>query len=521
MSGFDLLVKNGTILTVDKELSRKRWFAVKDGKIAAMGERDDFAGEAKEVIDLNGDTVMPGFVDAHVHGTLQGMSHYGMDLLGINTVAGIVDAVREVCAKDPSDKVVYGYNMTMAKDLEDRRAPSRTELDAVTGDHPAIILNWTIHGGIINTKAIEYLKATAPDVAKLVNEQGYFNEDDPIAHILGLFTDEDFETFYIRLCEDCAKEGITTVHSLDGFWVKDDRDTDVLMRIIDTLPIEIRPYTQTFDVEKVYNYGLRQIGGCLPVDGSPPQMTAAFSEPYNMAPHTRGLLRYSDKELYGLISEASKRGMQCIFHTIGDRAIDQVMYIYQQVDREIGIRHLRHRIEHMSYPSPRCQEMAAEMGIVAVCQPTLANFLDRPDRNIIEFQLPKEKCIWQENFRIRMEAGITVANGSDAPAASLRTLDALNACVNMHNPERRISLDDAMKLCTINAAYAGHQEDRIGSLEEGKQADFIILDKDPYALPAGSDLSKLTVKATYKKGNCVFRNAESSVEAPSKDPHYC
>ena len=222
-------------------MSRKRWFAVKDGMIAAMGERDDFAGEAKEVIDLNGGTVMPGFVDAHVHGTLVGMSHVGLDLLGINTVAGIVDAVREFCAQDPTDKVKYAFNMTMAKDLEDRRAPSRFELDAVTGDHPLIILNWTIHGGIINTKALEYLKATAPAVAKMVNDQGYFNEDDPIAHILGLFTDEDFENFYKLLCEDCAKVGITTVHSLDGFWVKDDRDTEVLMRIIYTLPVEIRP----------------------------------------------------------------------------------------------------------------------------------------------------------------------------------------------------------------------------------------------------------------------------------------
>ena len=506
MSSFDLVVKNGTIITVDKTLSKKRWIAVKDGLIDAAGDRDDFAGEAKEVIDLAGDTVMPGFVDAHVHGTLAGMKHFGIDLLGINTVSGILDAVREFCAKDPSDKVVYGFNMTMAKDMEEKRAPSREELDAVTGNHPLIILNWTIHGGIVNSKAIEHLLATAPEAACLVDEKGYFNEDDPIGHILNLFTDEDFEQFFRCVSEDCASMGITTIHSLDGFWVKDDRDTDILLRVKDRLPIEIRPYTQTFNVQKVCDYGLKQIGGCLTIDGSPPQLTAAFSEPYNMAPHTRGFLHYTDQQLYEMVYNASKAGMQVIFHAIGDRAIDQLIYIYQQVDREIGIRDLRHRIEHFSYPSPRAQEMAAEMNIVAVCQPTLANFLDGPERNIIEFQLPKEKAIWQENFKIRMESGVTVANGSDAPAASLKTLDALNACVNMHNPERRISLDDAIKLCTINAAYAGHQEDRLGSLEVGKQADFIILDKDPYSLPEGSDLSKLVIKATYKKGRKIYSN---------------
>lgn len=504
MSSFDLVVKNGTILTVDKAMSRKRWFAVKDGLIAAAGDRDDFSGEAKEVLDLGGDTVMPGFVDAHVHGTLMGMSHYGINLLGVSSVSGILDAVRDFCAKDPSDKVVYGYNMTMAKDMDDKRAPSITELDGVTGNHPIIILNWTIHGGIVNSKALEYLRAEAPEAARFVDEKGYFNEDDPIAHILNLFSDEDFENFYRRVSEDCAGMGITTIHSLDGFWVKDDRDTDILLRMLDTLPIEIRPYTQTFDVEKVRRYGLKQIGGCLTIDGSPPQLTAAFSEPYHMAPHTRGFLHYTDQQLYDMVYRASSYGMQVIFHAIGDRAIDQLIYIYQQVDREIGIRGLRHRIEHMSYPSPRAQEMAAEMGIVAVCQPSLANFLDGPERNIIEFQLPKEKCIWQENFKIRMESGITVANGSDAPAASLRTLDALNACVNMHNPERRISLDDAIKLCTVNAAYAGHQEDRLGSLEAGKQADFIVLDRDPYSLPEGSDLSRIEIRKTYKKGRQIF-----------------
>ena len=504
MSNFDLVIKNGTIITVDSTLSKKRWIAVKNGMIAAVGDRDDFAGEAEKIIDLNGDTVMPGFVDAHVHGTLMGMSHFGIDLLGINTVAGILDAVREFCAKDSSDKVVYGFNMTMAKDMTDRRAPTREELDDVTGEHPIIILNWTIHGGIVNSKAAEYLQANAPDAARFVDEKGYFNEDDPIAYILDLFSDEDFEKFFMRVSEDCASMGITTIHSLDGFWVKEDRDTDILLRIMDRIPIEIRPYTQTFDVKKIHGYGLQQIGGCLTIDGSPPQLTAAFFEPYNMAPYTRGFLHYTDQQLYDMVYEASKYGMQVIFHAIGDRAIDQLIYIYQQVDREIGIRDLRHRIEHMSYPSPRAQEMAAEMGIIAVCQPTLANFLDGPDRNIIEFQLPKEKCIWQENFKIRMESGITVANGSDAPAASLRTLDALNACVNMHNPERRISLDDAIKLCTINPAYAGHQEERLGSLEVGKQADFIIIDRDPYSLPVGSDLSKIVIRKTYKKGRQIF-----------------
>jgi predicted amidohydrolase YtcJ len=505
MSYFDLLIKNGTIITMDKALSKKRWLAVKDGIISAVGDRDDFCGEAKEIIDLDGKALMPGLIDAHVHSTLTGIGKMGIDLAGINTVNGILDAVGEFCAKDPSDKVVYGFNMSLAKDMVGKKLPDRFELDAVTGNHPIIMLFWTVHGGILNSKAMEHIAST--NAAVYVDENGFFNEDYPIGHILNLFPDEDFENLFMDIANECASKGITTVHSMDGMWVKDDRDTDILMRILNTLPIEFRPYTQTFDWQKIRNYGLKQIGGCITIDGSPPQLTAAYSEPYRNAPHTRGLLNYSDKELYEFVKAATKEGMQVAFHAIGDRAIDQVIYIYQQVDREIGIRHLRHRIEHLSFPTDRATEMVAEMNVPAIMQPALANMLDGPKENRFEFQVSKEKAIRHENFAMRMKAGVKVANGSDSPAAPLDGFIAINAAVNMHNPERRVSLDDALKMCTINAAWAGHQEDRIGSLEVSKEADFIVLDKDPYALPTGADLTQIVVEETYKKGKRIFKKA--------------
>ena len=503
MNNFDLLIKNGTIITMDNTLSKKRWMAIKDGIVSATGDHDDFGGNAKQQIDLKGKAVLPGLYDAHVHSTLTGLGQIGIDLNGVSTVNGILDTVAEFCSKDHSDKVVYGYNMTMAKDMVEKRVPNCFELDAVTGDHPIMILFWTVHGGVMNSKAAAYVKST--DAADYVDDNGFFNEDPPMGHIFNLFNDKDFEKLFMNIAKQCASRGITTINSLDGMWVKNDRDTDILMRIRDSLPIDFVPYTQTFDLNKVLKYGLKQIGGCLTIDGSPPQLTAAYSQPYVKAPHTRGFLTYTDKELYDLVTAATKAGVQTSFHAIGDRAIDQIIFIYQQVDREIGIKHLRPRIEHFSYATEQHMEMAVELNVVAVAQTTLANTLDSANGNYFAFQVSEEDSIKHENFARMMKNGVTVAAGSDTPAAVLDSLVGINSAVNAYNPLRRISLDDALRLFTTNAAYACHQEDRKGSLEKGKEADFIIIDRDPYSFANGEDLSTISVEETYRKGKLIFK----------------
>ncbi len=507
MSAFDLVIKNGTVITMDKEMSKKRWIAVKDGLIAATGSRDDFSGEAKTTLDLKGRSVLPGLIDTHAHVAMTGFGQVGIDLAGVTTVKGILDRVREFCEKDSSDKVVFGCNMCMLDQMEDRRIPNRFELDKVSGDHPVMLILWTAHGGVMNSKAIE--KANLLPEMEAVRESGFFNEDKTSIHVMGniynLMTDEDFVNLYEDIGTQCASRGITTVCALEGMMVKEDRDVDILMTVLDKLPIEFIPYTQTFNWQKIYKYGLKQIGGCLCIDGSPPQLTAAYQEPYPCAPHTRGFLNYTDRELYDYVTSVTKAGMQVGFHAIGDRAIDQIIHIYQQVDREIGIKHLRHRIEHFSLPSERNIEMAAEMNLVAACQPVIGNMIDGPGGNMFESFCSKEKSQRHENFSIVMKGGVTVCGGSDSPVSPLDAFAGIDAAVNAYNPARRVSLDDALKLYTFNAAWACHQEDKKGSLEVGKEADLIIVNKDPYSINGCIDQSVITVEETYKKGKIIFR----------------
>jgi len=506
MSGFDLLIKNGTVITMDGELSKKRWLAVKDGIIEAVGD-DDFTGEAAETVDLNGRALIPGLVDTHAHVSGTGIIGGGLKLAGVNTSKGILDIIEEACAEDDTDSVVSGGNMFMPEEMEDKRVPSIEELDAVSGNHLVMLAFWTGHGGVANSNTLN--NANLPPEMEYIRKDGIFLEDAHSFYIMGSTLarrpDSYFEKVYTDLANKCASLGMTTVHALDGMFVRDDKDVEVLVKIKDDLPIEFVPYCQSFDLARVMGYGVKQIGGCLSVDGSMPQYTCCYEDPYPTMPSTRGLLNFSDRQLYEFVTACTKAEMQVAFHAIGTRAIDQIIWIYRQVDMELGIKHLRHRIEHFSVPTDEHIAMAAEMNIVANTQPAIGNMLDGPQGNAYLQWLPPEKAALSEKFNRFMAGGVMTTGGSDSPVTPMDSLFGIDNAVNAFKEERRVSLDDAFKIYTINAAYATHQEDIKGSLEAGKHADMVILDQDPYTMEGGFSRAAIGVDATYKKGKLVYK----------------
>ncbi|MDR2295350.1 MAG: amidohydrolase [Clostridiales Family XIII bacterium] len=519
MSEYELLLKNANIITMDKDLSRKRWLAVRDGRIAATGTDDASAPAAKTVLDMGGKTVMPGLTDTHAHATMTGIGYRGVDLAGAGSVAEILERVEAFCGADRGGGVIFGGNLPMGEQLKEGRLPDRYELDGVSGGRPVMLVLWTVHGGVLNSAALP-LARLAPEMA-YVEKDGVFNDDHTAFHVIGnlyaTLSEKDFRDIYFGIAADCAARGITTLHALDGMMVKDDKDTEVLKDILTELPIEFVPYTQTFDVDKIHGYGMKQIGGCLSLDGSPPQLTAAFSAPYPVAPHTRGFLNFTDEKLYRFVTECTKRDMQVGFHAIGDRAIDQILYIYRQVDRELGIRSLRHRIEHFSTPSERHMEMAAEMNIIATAQPGIGNMLDNENGNGFEAFAPPETARDIERFARVVRYGILTAGGSDSPVTPLDCFAGIDAAVNAFNPERRVTLDEALRMYTVNAAHTEHRENEKGSLEPGKYADMIIVSNDPYAVKGRISLDTVGLEATYKRGGIVY-DALSIPKDPGNDP---
>jgi len=501
---FDLVVKNGNILTLDGNLSTASWVAVKDGIIEAIGDRNDFSGEAKAEIDLQGKTLLPGFIESHAHGSLTGIALSAVNLIGAQSVKDILDLVGAACKNDPSDRLIVG-NFLIPYNIKEGRLPNRHELDEISGNHPVILVFITYHGCVVNSKALAV--AALPKMTEK-EAQGIIEQDTTAFHtihnVYGLFSEDEVAQIMANCFMYAISNGVTTLHSLDGMLIKDDLDIDVTMKMqkLGQIPLNVVTFPQTFDLNKVNNWGLPRVGGCLTLDGSPNEYTACLFEPYPEFPHTRGLLQYSDYKLYDLASEATKQGKQCAVHAIGERAIDQIIYVYNQVDKEQGIKHLRHRIEHFSLPTDRHIEMAAEMQIPVTLQPAISHMFDVPGNSQFERWVGKEKASRMENSAMLIKAGLVVCGGSDSPVTPLQPLLGIDSAVNNSNPLRRVSLTDALKMYTINSAWAAHEEKAKGTIEVGKNADFVVLDQDPYDVQ--DKISTISIEKTIVKGKVVF-----------------
>jgi len=507
----DLVLKNCNILTMDRNLSKARWVAVKNGIIVALGNRDDFSGEAKKVVDLEGKTVLPGFIDSHAHVAVTGLMTKTIDISSrVNSVKDIMDVVKEECEKDKTSRLMIFSNAPTFAYLEEKRYPTRWELDEVSGDQKVVLILWSLHGGIANSKALSLLPSMPEDIRDEVEPNGLFDSDTAafycMGHYFNTFSDEEIAGFYQYVTDMALANGITTIHNLDGMFFDNDHDIDVFFNIKDRLPIHFVPYVQTFNIKKVKDrFKLPRIGGCLCIDGDPDQLTICTVENFPSRPTSRGLLTYSDYYLYKFVSAAHAAGLQCAFHAIGERAIDQIINIYYRVIKEQGQNGLHHRIEHFWMPSDQHIAMAAELQITLPVQSIAVEVFGAVGATRYDALLPKEKADKAWMLPTFLKAGINMSNGSDTPCTPMDPLFWLDCIVNATDPKRRISLDDALRMNTINGAISGQHEKKSGSIEVGKDADFVVIDRDPYKVK-GKLKDEITIEKTIVNGKIVFEN---------------
>ncbi len=502
----DLVLKNANVLTMDAGLSKARWVAVKSGVIEAIGDRDDFTGNARTVIDLQEKTLMPGFIDSHCHVSSGGLIlSSAIDVMGkVKNLRDLLDIVKEECEKETSDRIMLFVGVPTFDCIEERRYPTRWELDKVANGHKVALFLWSMHGGIANSAMLDCIPLTG-DIKEEVEPDGIFDSNLSafycMGYIQGAYSEKEIAGFYKYIADLELSAGVTTVHSLDGMAFVDDCDIDIFLKIQDQLPIHFIEYAQTFDLKKVRDkYRFPRIGGCLSIDGAPGQLTIAVEEPFPIQPSSRGLLGFSDEHLYNFVSAAHASGMQCAFHAIGERAIDQIIYIYRRVIREQGQNGLHHRIEHFIMPSDLHVEMAAELGIRVGLQPIISDGWGDRD---YEQWLPKEKASKAWVMPRLLKAGINISSSSDCPCSPIDALGWLDALVNARDPKRRVSLDDALRMNTINGAISGGHQKVSGSIEKGKNADFVVLSGDPYHIQ-GKFKDGIFVEKTIVYGKVVY-----------------
>ncbi|HWQ78304.1 MAG TPA: amidohydrolase [Anaerovoracaceae bacterium] len=506
----DLILKNGNIVTMDPALEKCNWVAVKGGKITGRGIGAPPDTDAGLVIDLKGKTVLPGLADCHVHTLVAGLNLNAVPLQHAKNIGEVLALMRRAC-READSEWVFGANY-VPQNVQEGRYPDRWELDSASDGKKVMIMAATLHGCAVNSEGMKVsdVPEDMPGVEKKNGcPSGIFSSDESsflaTANVLGSLPDGILWGFIGDCCANAVSKGVTTMHGLFGQFVKGDRDVDLILKNKDKLPLEMAVFYQTWDVKQALDLGLPRVGGCLTLDGALFEYTMANFEPYSSAPALRGVLYHNDDEVYQVVSKAHAADLQCSMHAVGERAIDQLIYTYRRVIMEQGRKDLRHRIEHFCLPTDGQIAMAKDLGLILSMQPGFTYLWDRAKGGEFEFCLGRARADRWDPFHRIIGAGCIVCGGSDCPVTPVEPLVDIASCVHGHNPIRNIPVDDAIRMYTVNAAYAAGLEKSKGSIEVGKDADFVAVNMDPYEHFDQDDIYDLAAEMTIKAGTVVYQ----------------
>lgn len=465
--------------------------------------------EADRVVDLPGATIVPGFIDTHVHLSWTGAALDNQEVAASTSAAELLRIARTRCAEAGEGPVVLtGFDETRW----DRPGhPSIDELDAVSGGVPLAIVRADGHVALANTAAI-----AAADAA---GEEGL--ERDAVGRPTGRLTqraaealarwgvasltDHQVQSLQLRGAGIAAARGVTAIHEMQMPHAAGLRDLDVLLGHRERLPVDVMPIVATTDLPLVIDRGFAAVGGDLPVDGSVGARTAALTQPYADGGGD-GTAYYGDDELAEFFHAGHAAGLQVGVHAIGDRAIEQVLRAWERVYRALDSRERRHfrarrhRIEHCEMIASAQVERAAVLGLAASIQPAFDRLWGAPG-GLYDAGLGPERAAAMNPFRTLIDRGVEVGVGSDAPVTPLDPLLAVASLQTHHAPNQRLSRAESLRLHTIGSARLGHQEEKKGALAPGMHADFVAYPHDPLE---AEDLEALAPILTVSLGREVF-----------------
>lgn len=519
--GVDAVIKNANVLTLEQdhlaEAERPRAVAIDAGRIRAVGSNaqiEALAAEDTRVLDARGRTVMPGFIDCHVHFTQTGLGSLGPQVYGVTSKEAVLALIaEEVSERRPGEPLlVHGCCF---HDLDS--VLSCSDLDRVAPRNAVMVADLGAHACAVSSRAWERiaLPAGTPGVdtdgagRRAGVLRGVANTRARYAYYSEIVTDDMRVAALHRASRMALEVGITTVHALDGGspdgrgWLPE-RDIVVLLDERGRLPVHTVVYFQSIHVEVARDLGLPRIGGCVWVDGTYFERTAGLAEPYADDPGNCGCLYFEQAELDAFVWEAHRAGLQVSMHAIGDAAIEQLLLALERALRREPRGDHRHRIEHFSLPTGAQIERMASLGVVASMQPNFAIHppLDESGHRTgagLERLLGTPRFGRRHPYRRLLDAGVLVCGGSDADPAPMGPLIGVERLVSHPESIRRLSAHEALRLYTANAARAAFEEADRGTVSVGKVADLVVLAQDPTTAPAAS-LSQIGIDLTMVAG---------------------
>ena len=517
----DLLLHNGKIVTVDDAFSIHQAVAVRDGKIVEVGGNDlveKYA--ARETIDLEGKTVLPGFNDVHIH--ISGSPIREIDLTETTSVAELQQQVRAKVAQLGEGEWITGYGWSEDAFAEQRK-PTRADLDEAAPRNPVTLTRAGGHSAVVNSLAFELAGITndSPNPERGIlekDERGELNgiireRQDTVGRLVPRATREETRPSFIQNLRDLLELGITSLAQA-GVSTRGYGEWEVVYgEHGEELPranVQIRwggPEQMNAFGKKTGDGDERLRVGAVKVfvDGGFTGPSAYTIDSYRSEPGFHGSLDLPEEELRTIITQAHEMGWQMGFHAIGDAAIQLVVNYFVEVLEDSPRDDHRHYLNHFTVrPPPEVMELMAEYNILITQQP---NFTYTLEGRYVEY-LQEEHAAHNNPLRSPMDHGVFVALSSDI--LPIGPMVGIYAAVTrkgvsgaVYAAEERLTMEEAIRGYTRNGAYITFEEDIKGTLEPGKLADMIVLSDDLLTIDPERILD-VVVEKTIVGGRVVF-----------------
>lgn len=522
------LFANGKFSTMNGSNHRAEAMLVAGDRIVEVGTAWEVAAHPlapeAEKVDLQGRRVIPGMIDTHVHFSAYAEGKRAVDLSGCRSIPEIVEKLKERARDVPQDRWIRGMGFDHSL-LEEKRLPKRRDLDEIV--NPVFLTRVCFHAHCANTEALRRAGLLEPEGRPIGVESD--DSGEPTGVILesgadrvaaALHADEGSSESHLDTLASCMREfasyGLTSFNTTSAVHLGINetfgpyQDLKRMQKLLQRVTIHFNELPGQ-EMRSFFGDDMLRFGGLkIFADGGFCAQTGAMSFDYKNTPGHHGALNYSDEELRDVFLMAQKQGVQLAVHTVGDRAMDQVLGALEAVMNACPRPFLRHRILHCYIVRDRQRKKMAALGLIGDIQPRfVADEID-----IAENGVPEEHLVDAYAWKSLAREGVLVTGSSDCPAALPNPWLGIESAVNRVRarertpaggwyPDQKLTLDEAMALYTAHGAVSLGMGRVLGTLESGKLADFAVLEDDPWGM-APEDLGRVRVRSTWRGGERIY-----------------
>lgn len=482
------------------------------GKINYLGNKIPETYKNIQSEDLAGKCVVPAFTDSHIHFESFSLFNATLDCRDVADFGELGDVIQKYINNHPKEKVILGFGCS-AHTVKEKRLPALADLDKITS-HPIIIIKYDGHAAVANAALINKLPSSVLKVKGFEPETGWFYQE-------AFYSAVNFLTKSVSILkvlknlingsDYMARKGIGLVHTVEGVGFPLDVDIEVMRIAALGLPQKFVTYFQTMDVNKVVHRKMPRIGGCFAtaLDGCFGSEDAALRAPYTNNTKNYGVLFYSQEQVNKFVKGANRAHLQISMHTIGDAAIEQALAAYEIALNDFPRNDHRHIIIHADLIDEPMIEKARSLGIHIATQTPFLHWNQEPMEYLQTIVGDRVEKLFP--IKSMLDAGLTVANGSDGPCTLPDPIFGIYAACTHPNPDERISVIDALKMATIGGAKLSFDENDRGTLTVGKIADFVVLDKNPLKIDV-EKIKDINIEALYLNGKLYSGQDNSSIK---------